>query len=53
MEPIPPELLLDGCPVRFVTYQPGDPIPESALVEYTREAADLAAMPREQRLIRT
>jgi hypothetical protein len=36
--------------VRFVTYQPGDSIPESALVEYTRHAADLATMPREQRL---
>lgn len=32
--------------VRFVTYEPGDPIPEPALVEYTREAARLATMSR-------
>ena len=30
--------------VRFVTYRPGDSIPESRLVEYTREAARLATM---------
>ncbi|MDO8484811.1 MAG: DUF1801 domain-containing protein [Candidatus Limnocylindrales bacterium] len=36
--------------VRFVTYEPGDPIPESALVEYTRDAARLATMSREERL---
>jgi hypothetical protein len=30
--------------VRFVTYQPGDPIRTDALVRYTREAAALAAM---------
>lgn len=30
--------------VRYVTYEPGDPIPESRLVEYTREAARLATM---------
>jgi hypothetical protein len=30
--------------VRFVTYQPGDAIPADALVRYTREAADLAAV---------
>jgi hypothetical protein len=29
--------------VRFVTYEPGDPIQTDALVRYTREAADLAA----------
>lgn len=28
--------------VRFVTLQPGDPVPTEALVSYTREAADLA-----------
>jgi hypothetical protein len=38
--------------VRFVTYQPGDPIPEAALVEFTRDAARLAAMSREERLAR-
>ena len=30
--------------VRYVTYEPGDPVPESQLVEYTREAARLATM---------
>jgi hypothetical protein len=30
--------------VRFVTYEPGDPIPESVLIDYTREAAGLAEM---------
>jgi hypothetical protein len=38
--------------VRFVTYEPGDPIPEHALVEYTREAASLAAISRGERLAR-
>lgn len=32
--------------VRFVTYEPGDLIPELTLVEYTREAARLATMSR-------
>lgn len=36
--------------VRFVTYEPGDPIPEPALIEYTREAARLATMTRGERL---
>ena len=30
--------------VRYVTYRPGDAIPEAQLVEYTREAARLATM---------
>jgi hypothetical protein len=30
--------------VRYVTYRPGDPIPEAQLAEYTREAARLASM---------
>ena len=34
---------LDLRKVRFVTYQPGDAVPDEALVRYTREAADLAA----------
>jgi hypothetical protein len=38
--------------VRYVTYQPGDPIPEKDLVEFTRDAARLAAMSREERLAR-
>jgi hypothetical protein len=52
-----PDNLLRGAhlalrKVRFVTYQPGDPIPESALVEYTHEAALLATMSRGERLAR-
>jgi hypothetical protein len=35
---------LDLRKVRYVTYQPGDPIPEAQLVKYTREAARLATM---------
>lgn len=30
--------------VRFVTYEPGEPIPTDALVRYTRDAAELASM---------
>jgi hypothetical protein len=30
--------------VRFVTYEPGDPIPTDALVHCTREASELAAL---------
>jgi hypothetical protein len=33
---------LDLKRYRFVTYEPGDPIPVESLVRYTREAADLA-----------
>ena len=52
-----PDRLLRGAhlhlrKVRFVTYLPGDPIPEPALVEFTREAAHLATMSREERLAR-
>jgi hypothetical protein len=36
--------------VRFVTYEPGEAIPAAALVRYTREAARLATMSREERL---
>jgi hypothetical protein len=43
---------LDLKKVRFVTYEPGDAIPESALVEYTRDAARLATMSRDERLAR-
>jgi hypothetical protein len=38
--------------VRYVTYAPGDAIPESTLVEYTIQAARLAAMSRAERLAR-
>lgn len=33
---------LDLKKVRYVTYEPGDPIPTATLVRFTREAADLA-----------
>jgi len=35
---------LDLRKVRFVTLRPGEPIPTDALVDYTREAATLAAL---------
>jgi hypothetical protein len=38
--------------VRFVTYEPDDPIPEPALVKYAREAARLASLSRQERLAR-
>jgi hypothetical protein len=38
--------------VRYVTYQPGDPIPEATLIEYTRDAAALATMSGAERLAR-
>ena len=52
-----PDHLLPGAhlklrKVRFVTYEPGDVIPESTLVEYTRDAARLATMSRAERLAR-
>jgi hypothetical protein len=52
-----PEELLQGAhlrlrKVRFVTYEPGDLIPEPDLIEYTRDAARLAAMARGERLSR-
>jgi hypothetical protein len=50
-----PDRMLEGAhlglrQVRFVTYLPGDPIPETALVDLTREAARVAALSREARL---
>lgn len=49
-----PDGLLQGAhlnlrKVRYVTYQPGDPLPTDALVRYTREAAELAAIRRRER----
>lgn len=49
-----PDNLLRGAhlnlrKVRFVTFEPGDPIPEPALVEYTRDAARLAMMSAQER----
>ena len=38
--------------VRYVTYAPGEPIPEATLVAYTRQAARLATMSRAERLAR-
>src|SRR5687768_8038081 len=44
-----PDNLLQGAhldlrKVRYVTYEPGDAIPAEALVRYTRDAAELAAI---------
>jgi hypothetical protein len=52
-----PENILRGAhinlrKVRYVTYEPGEAIPEAALVRYTRHAAQLATMSREERLAR-
>lgn len=52
-----PDNLLRGAhlelrKVRFVTYEPGDLIPESILVAYTRDAARLATMSRAERMAR-
>lgn len=52
-----PDNLLRGAhlalrKVRFVTFEPGDPIPEPALLDYTRDAARLAMMSRAERLAR-
>src|SRR5688572_9800161 len=52
-----PENILQGAhiklrKVRFVTYEPGEAIPEADLVTYTRHAAQLATMSREERLAR-
>jgi hypothetical protein len=33
-----------------VTFEPGDPIPEQALIRLTKDAARVAAMSREERL---
>jgi hypothetical protein len=49
-----PDRILEGAhlrlrKVRFVTYEPGDAVPEAALVGLTRAAARLAAMSREER----
>ena len=37
---------LDLRKVRYVTYEPGDPIPDGDLVEFTQEAARLAVLSR-------
>ena len=49
-----PDHLLRGAhlnlrKVRFLTFEPGDPIPSRVLVRYTREAARVAAMSRDER----
>jgi hypothetical protein len=43
---------LDLRKVRYVTFEPGDPIPDRALIDYVRDAAQLAAMSRKERLDR-
>jgi hypothetical protein len=50
-----PDGLLEGAhlnlrQVRYVTYRPGDEVPEPALERLTRDAAAVAALPREARL---
>jgi hypothetical protein len=50
-----PERLLEGAhlklrKVRYVTFKPGKPIPEPALVELTREAARVATMSTTERM---
>lgn len=50
-----PYRLLEGAhlglrKVRFLTFLPGQPIPEPPLIELTLEAARIAAMPREARV---
>ena len=52
-----PDSLLQGAhlrlkQVRFVTFKPGQAIPENALVELTREAARVAGLSRDERLAR-
>ena len=52
-----PDNILQGAQiklrkVRFVTFEPGEAIPEAELVRYTRHAAQLATMSREERLAR-
>ena len=49
-----PERMLEGAHIRlkkarYFTLEAGDRIPEPALVEFTREAARIAALPREAR----
>jgi hypothetical protein len=53
-----PDRMLEGAhlklrKVRFTTFRPGDTIPEMALDQLTRQAANLAAMSREERLALT
>ena len=50
-----PDRLLEGAhlrlkKVRFLTFRPGDPIARAPLVGLTREAARVAALPRDLRL---
>ena len=50
-----PERRLEGAhlrlrKVRYVTFRPGDEIDEEPLVAFTRDAARIAALPREARL---
>lgn len=52
-----PEHILRGAhinlrKVRYVTYEAGEAIPESTLVEYTRHAASIARMSQGERMAR-
>jgi hypothetical protein len=51
-----PERMLEGAhlrlrKVRFTTFRPGEAIPEAPLIELTREAARVATLSREERLV--
>ena len=53
-----PERMLEGAhlklrKVRYLTFRPSQAIPEAPLIAFTRQAAGLAAMTREQRLALT
>jgi hypothetical protein len=53
-----PEGRLEGAhlklrKVRFLTFEPGDPIPELACIDLVREAGRVAALTREERLALT
>jgi hypothetical protein len=64
-DPIPPDFFLAGYTdeirdaanrlrgARFVTFEPGDTIPEAMMEDLTREAARVAAMSREERFALT
>jgi hypothetical protein len=44
---------LDLRKVRYVTYEPGDAIPDGDLAEFTREAAQLAVLSRPELIARS
>ena len=53
-----PEQVMEGAhlrlrKVRYLTFEPGQPIPEAALIDLTREGARVAAMSATERVGRT